>query len=76
MYVSVGNIFFYIAYILMVTNEKSVVIAMVYRQDCPGFEPRQEKNIFSCRLQNRPTGSWCPQQSRLVVADVRDNLSV
>jgi hypothetical protein len=46
MYVSAGNLYAYIAYIYLVTNEKSFVITMDYRQDCPEFEPRQEKDIF------------------------------
>jgi hypothetical protein len=55
MYVSVGNPYACIAYIYLVTNKNSFVIAMNYRQDCPGFEHRQGKDIFSsCLLQNRP----------------------
>ena len=56
MYVSVGNLYAYISYIYLVTNEKSFVIAMGYRQDCPGFEPRQEKNIFLSSPKPSPPG--------------------
>jgi len=53
-----------IAYIYLVTNEKSFVIATVYRQDCPGLEPRQVRVIFSsCLLQDCPHGVMVPTAS-------------
>ena len=64
MCVSAGNTCTYIAYIYLVTNEKSFVIATVYRQDYPAFELRQGRDIFSsCLLQNRPHRVMVPTAS-------------
>ena len=72
MYVNVGNICAYITYIYLVTNENSFVIAMVYRQDRPGFEPRQGKDIFSsCLLQNRHHRVMVPTASCSIGFGVR-----
>jgi hypothetical protein len=72
LYVYVGNTCVYIAYIYLITNEKSFVIATVYRQDCPGFEPRQGRDtFFSCLLQTRPHRVMVPTASCSVGGMVR-----